>query len=257
MSPFVLQAWRSRKSAHATALLVVLAFTVGIGSATAIYAVIHSLLLKPVPYAHGERFVSMLGGSLDDPKSMSSLNLKDVQEYQQRIRSFDVFGWMQFTNFNLTAPGQPQYLNGVRVTPGLAGDLGVSPKMGQWFRDMSAGPVAVISNALWQRLGSDPGIVGKGITLSGRIYTVTGVMPPGFNLPLAGVYSETQTDVWVPLDPSGAGQNRDSPNFCYARRRPGATVAQADAAAQRDAREIANRAPASHHYYTVRLDGLD
>ena len=61
MSPFVLQAWRSWKGAKATALLVVLAFTVGIGSATAIYAVIHSLLLKPLPYAHGERFVSMLG----------------------------------------------------------------------------------------------------------------------------------------------------------------------------------------------------
>ena len=67
----------------------------------------------------------------------------------------------------------------------------------------------MISHGLWQRLGSDPGIVGKGITLSGRIYTVTGVMPPGFNLPLAGVYSEAQTDVWVPLDPSGAGQDRD------------------------------------------------
>src|SRR5260370_15465745 len=146
MSPFVLQAWRSWKSAKATALLVVLAFTVGIGSATAIYAVIHSLLLKPVPYAHGERFVSMLGGSLDDPKSMSSLNLKDVQEYQQRIRSFDVFGWMQFTNFNLTAPGQPQYVNGVRVTPVLANNLVVSPRIEQWFRDAAAEPVAVITH---------------------------------------------------------------------------------------------------------------
>ena len=256
MSPFVLQAWRSWKSAKATALLVVVAFTVGIGSATAIYAVIHSLLLKPLPYAHGERFVSMLGGSLDDPKSMSSLTLKDVQEYQQRIRSFDVFGWMQFTNYNLTAPGQPQYLNGVRVTPGLANNLGVSPRLGQWFLNGASGPVAVISNGLWQRLGSDPGIVGKGITLSGRIYTVTGVMPPGFNLPLAGVYSETQTDVWVPLDPSGAGQDRDAPNFSYARLRPGVTAAQADAEAKQIAREIANREPASHQHYTVRVDGL-
>src|ERR1035441_2388379 len=110
MSPFVWQAWQSWKSAKATALLAVVAFTVGIGSATAIYAVIHSLLLKPLPYAHGERFVSLLGGSLDDPASKSSLNLSDVLEYQQRMRSFDVFGWMQLPNYNLSAPGQPQYL---------------------------------------------------------------------------------------------------------------------------------------------------
>src|SRR5260370_20595579 len=123
MSPYVSQAWQSWKSAKATALLVVLAFTVGIGSATAIYAVIHSLLLKPVPYVHGERFVSLLGGSLDDPKSMSSLSLNDVQDDQQRLRSFDAFCWMQFANYNLTAPGQPQYLTGVRVTPGFANSL--------------------------------------------------------------------------------------------------------------------------------------
>jgi len=257
MAPFLLQAWQSWKSAKATAFLVVVAFTAGIGSATAIYAVIHSLLLKPLPYAHGERFVSLLGGSLDDPGSMAALTIGDVLVYQQRMRSFDVFGWMQFTNYNLTAPGQPQYLNGVRVTPGLANNLGVNPTMGRWFRDLAGGPVAVLSNGLWQRLGSDAAIVGKTITLSGRIYTVTGVMPPGFNLPLAAAYGETQADVWVPLDPLGAGQNRgEAFNFCYARLRPGATVAQADAEVKRVAREIASREPASRQNYTARVDGL-
>jgi predicted permease len=257
MAPFLLQAWQSWKSAKATAFLVVVAFTAGIGSATAIYAVIHSLLLKPLPYAHGERFVSLLGASFDDPDPMFGLNLEDVREYQQRMRSFDLFGWMTFPNYNLTAPGQPQYLNGVGVTPGLANGLGVNPRMGQWFRDLSGGPVAVISDGLWLRLGADPAIVGKTITLSGRIYTVTGVMPPGFNLPLAGAYSETQADVWVPLDPSGAGQDRGSGvNFCYARLRPGTTVAQADAEEKRIAREIASRGPAPDKNRTARVDGL-
>src|ERR1035441_6798059 len=96
MSPFLWQAWQSWKSAKATALLAVVAFTVGIGSATAIYAVLHSLLLKPLPYAHGERFVYLLGGSLNDPFSVSSLNLNDVREYQQGMRSFDAFGRMRY-----------------------------------------------------------------------------------------------------------------------------------------------------------------
>src|ERR1039457_2965325 len=183
MAPFLSQAWQSWKSAKATAFLVVVAFIVGIGSATAIYTVIHSLLLKPLPYAHGERFVSLLGGSLDDPGSRSSLRLADLREYQGHIRSFDAIGWMQFVHYNLTAPGEPRFLNGVRVTPALADSLGVNPGMGRWFRDLAGGPVAVISNGLWLRLGSDTAIVGKTITLSGSIYTVLGVMPPGFNLP--------------------------------------------------------------------------
>src|ERR1022692_3276372 len=257
MSPFVWQAWQSWKSAKATALLAVVAFTVGIGSATAIYAVIHSLLLKPLPYAHGERFVSLLGGSLNDPVSRSSLNLNDVREYRDRMRSFDAFGWMRFIHYNLTAPGEPRFLNGIGVTPALANSLGVNPRLGRWFRDFAEGPVAVISNGLWLRLGSDPAIVGRTITLSGGIYTVTGVMPPGFNLPLAGTRDESLIDVWVPLDPSGLGQDRNTgDNFCYARLRPGVTVAQADAEAKRIAREIAQREPATRQNYTAHVDGI-
>jgi predicted permease len=256
MAPFLSQAWQSWKSAKATALLVVLAFTVGIGSATAIYAVIHSLLLKPLPYAHGERFVSVLGGSLKDPYSLSGLNLNEVRQYQG-MRSFDAFGWMQFTDYNLTAPGQPQFLNGIGVTPELANSLGVNPRVGRWFRDLAGGPVAVISHRLWLRLGSDAAIVGKTITLSGTMYTVTGVMPAGFTLPLAGTRDETQIDVWVPLDPSGAGQDPNSGDkFGYARLRPGATVVQARAEAKRIAREIAQRDPATRQDYTAHVDSL-
>ena len=256
MVPFLSQAWHSWKSARSTALLVVLAFAVGIGSATTIYAVIHGLLLKPLPYAHGERFVSVLGASLDDPKAMSSLRFDDISEYGARMRSFDAFGWMQFVDFNLTAPGQPLYLNGVRVTPPLANSLGVNPRMGRWFQNANA-PEAVISDALWRRLGADPNFVGKPITLSGHIYTVSGVMPAGFNLPLAGAYGEVRIQVWVPLDPAGAGQDRDNAsNFGYARLRPGATAEQADAEIKRLAKEIAQRDPAGHQNYSARVDDL-
>ena len=257
MAPFLSQAWQSWKSARSTALLVVVAFTFGIGSATAVYAVIHSLLLKPLPYAHGERFVSVLGGSVNESDSRSSLNLNDVREYRDRMRSFDAFGWMRYFHYNLTAPGEPRFLNGIGVTPALANSLGVNPKLGRWFRDFAEGPVAVISNGLWLRLGSDPEIVGKPITLSGAIYTVTGVMPPGFNLPLAGTRDESQTDVWVPLDPSGLGEDRNTgDNFCYARLRPGVTIAQARAEARGIAGEIAKRDPATRHNYIAYVDGI-
>ena len=256
MVPFLSQAWQSWKSARSTALLAVLAFAVGIGSATAIYAVIHGLLLRPLPYAHGERFVSVLGASLDDPKSMGSLRFDDISEYGARMRSFDAFGWMQFVDLNLTAPGQPLFLNGVRVTPPLANSLGVNPRMGRWFQNANADE-AVISERLWRRLGADPNLVGKPITLSGRVYNVSGVMPAGFNLPLAGAYGEVRIDVWAPLDPAGAGQDRNNAsNFGYARLRPGATAEQADAEIKRLAQEVAQRDPAAHQNYSARVDDL-
>src|ERR1017187_9038050 len=135
MAPFVWQARQSWKSAKATAFLVIVALSAGIGSATAIYAVIHSLLLKPLPYAHGERFVSLLGGSLNDPFSVSSLNLNDEREHQQGLRSFDPFGRRLYIPYNLRARGEPRFLNGIGVPPGLGNTLGVNPKLGRWFRD--------------------------------------------------------------------------------------------------------------------------
>jgi len=119
-----LQSW---KSAKAMALLIVLALTIGIGSATAIYTVINTLLLTPVPYQHGERFVSILGAAFHDTKGTSSLTSPDVRDVEQRARSFGVFAWMNYANFNLTAPGLPLYVNAVMVTPRLANQLGVNP----------------------------------------------------------------------------------------------------------------------------------
>jgi hypothetical protein len=76
-------------------------------------SVIDALLKKPIPFDHGERFVSVLGASLDDPDGMSALTLKDALEYQQQTGGFDLFGWFVFADYNLTAPGQPQHLPGV------------------------------------------------------------------------------------------------------------------------------------------------
>ena len=187
---------------------------------------------------------------------MSGLNLDDVLEYQQRLRSFDVFGWIEFANYNLTSPGQPQFLNGVQVTPSIPNSIGVNPQSGQWFRDARE-PLAVISHSLWQRLGGDPGFVGKAITLSGRIYTVTGIMPPGFSLPPAGVsYSDAKIDVWIPLDPTSRVDPTSGTRLCLARLGPGVTLAQADAEAKRIAAEIAKRDPASRSSYSARVDSL-
>jgi predicted permease len=246
--------WRSWKSAKAVALLAVVAFAVGIGAATAIFTVINAVMLKPLPYPEGDRFVALYGARVNEPGRYSSSTVPDLIEYQARTTSFDVFGWFRLGNFNMTAPGEPQYLEGTSITPSLARNLG-PPRLGQWFTDERG---VVISNSLWTRLGSDPNIVGKPITIDERQLVVTGVMPPDFRFPIFGTTTaRLQSEVWVYLDPSGDGQSpQDGFYFANARRKPGVSLAQAQADAARVAADIARLDPASRAMYTAAVVDL-
>ncbi|MPY90547.1 MAG: FtsX-like permease family protein [Luteitalea sp.] len=249
------QAWQSWKGAKGVAVLATIALAIGIGSTTAIYTVVNSVMLKPLPYEYGERYGALFSATVGEPDSFGSLIFQDVLEYQQATRSFDVFGWFKPQSFNVTSPGPPQYVEGALVAPSLAHNLGVQPILGQWFRDETG---AVISRALWMRLGGDQSILGKAIALNGRSYTITGVMPPWFRLPEGwGELGGHGSAVWVGLDPSGKGQDpNDGFWFCYARLKPGVTFAQADAEVKVVAAQIAKKDPGSHATYTARLDPL-
>jgi putative ABC transport system permease protein len=255
MLAVVRQAFRSWSDAKAIAALASIAFAVGIGSTTAIYTVVHAVLLAPLPYANGDRFVAIYGARFSEPKQFSSHTVADVLEYQRRTTSFDAFGWFRLGEATLSAPGEPQHVGAVAVTPTLARSLGVAPIAGQWFSDESG---AVISNRLWRRLGGDRAIVGRVMTLDRRSVTITGVMPPGFRLPVSGPGGEGfDADVWTDLDPLGRGSNSGAAfYFVYARRKPGVSVAQAEADVKSAAAAIAKLDPAAHPSYTAKLVDL-
>ncbi len=250
------QAFRSWKNNKGAAALAAIALSIGIGSTTAIYTIVNSVLLKPVAYKSGERFVSLFSANTSN-KSIGSSNLQDLLAYRERTHSFDAFGWFSFANFNLTAPGNPQHISGVEVTPSLVESLGVNPIMGRWFGEDAAegnAAVAVISYSLWQKLGGGKNVLNIPITLNGRVYQVIGVMPEPFRLPHTSPGGSSKFDVWVPLDRTGRGRSPDwGGYFCYARLKPGMPYENAVADVKRVAAEIAKEQPGSHPKYTARL----
>ena len=248
------QAWASWKTAPGIALLAVVAFAVGIGSATAIFTVINGVMLRPLPYPSSERFVALNGVRTTQPGTFWAMSVPELQDYQRQTTSFDVFGWFRGGRYHLTAPGDPQFVRGAAVTPDLARQLG-SPLLGQWFADDTS---AVLSSALWQRLGARQDIIGSAITLDDRRYTVSGVMPPAFRLPIASLgMGRGDTEVWIPLDPSPPNQNRGSGGyFAYARLKAGVSLDQAQADVRRVAAIVAATDPARYQFYTADVVGL-
>lgn len=244
------QAWRSWRSAKAVALLAATALAAGIGAATAIYTVVDSVMLKPLPYRDGDRFIALFGAATNDPEHYASLSSRDAKIYQERTGAFDAFGWFREAEKNLTFAGEPHHVQGVAVTAALVPQLGVDPSVGQWFHDDSG---VVISSRLWRQLGRDPQIVGKALSLDRRSYTVTGVMPDTFRLPVVGVTAGFRADVWTALDP---GEDAGAAYFVYARRRPGVTFAAAEADAKRVAAQIAAEDPVGHPAFTARVFDL-
>ena len=238
------RAWRSWQRARGVAVLAAAALAIGIGAATAIYSVVYAVMLKPLPLPEGDRFIALFEGNLNDPKRIGTLPREDVEIFQQRNRSFDVFGWYRGSGQNLVFGGEPHHVRGVRLTSELAHNLGVDPHIGRWFSDQTG---VMLSHDLWRRLGSDPAIVGKPITLDDVSYTVAGVMPGHFRFPVKDVGpAGARPDVWLPLD-----EQEGASYFVYARRKPDVTFAAAREDLRGIAAQIAAEAPGTHAAFTA------
>lgn len=260
MPTLIWRSWKSWKREKGLALLAVFALAIGIGSATAIFTVVDAVLLKPLPYTHGERWVALFAGSTHDPdpNHFGGLTFADLLAYQERMHDFEVFGWFPVaSDFNLTSPGQPRHIEGVEVSPSLIANTGANPVAGRFFTPSDGPNVALISHCLFTQLG--PGILGRPIALNGQSYTVLGAMPAWFRLPLAGISNQNSgNDIWLPLKrpPDETTLRNYSIYGSYARLKPGVTVAQAKAEAKRVAVEIHRQNHPSDPTYTSALFSL-
>jgi putative ABC transport system permease protein len=221
---------RQLRKTPGLALLAVLTLALGVGGNTAIFTVIESVLLRPLPYAHANRLVSI--GPADDYASFGTtswLNYRDIRGQSRLLAA--VAGYSQDVSVLQTADASQSVL-APRVTPNLFSLLGAHPLLGRTFSEaegQSGGrPVALLSEGLWrQSFHADAGIVGKTATIGGRSYTIIGVLPESFRFPDA-MGSGMSRALWLPLQPTAEMLNDRGYKFfnVLGRMRPGATVAQ-------------------------------
>src|SRR4051794_22917866 len=178
-------------------LTVVLIIALGIGATTAIFSVVHAVLLRPLPFANPGRLMQVAekNDALHLPSfAASALN---YLSWKEATRSFDGLGAIQFGTFTLSGNGEPENYTGNAITPSLMPVLGLQPVTGRAFAEEDArigsAPVAMIGESLWRRrFGGDRALVGRQIALNGTSYTVVGIAP-------RALATLTTGDVWVPL----------------------------------------------------------
>jgi putative ABC transport system permease protein len=206
-------------------LVVVTTLAVAVGAATAVFAVVREALLRPLPFHDPDRLVRVWERTPDGGDApMAPLVWEALRA---RTDVFETVGGSVDTMLTLTGQGEPETLIGYRFSADFFPMLGRAPLLGRVFLAGEDRPgaekVVVLSHRLWQRkLGGDPAVVGRALTLSGASYTVIGVMPPGFVHP-------TGIELWTPFDlPEGS---RDNPRARFvrvvARLRDGRTLADA------------------------------
>jgi len=210
--------------------VAVVALALGIGANSAIFSVVNAVLLRPLPYKDPDRLVMIWeddtkgGYPRDTPAAANYIDWRDQNQV------FEGMAAMADQSFNLTGAGEPERIEGRRVSASLFPLLGVEPQLGRAFspeEDQPGGSrVAVMSHGLWQRrFGADPSVIGRPLTLNGESYTVVGVMPSHFQFPTR------ESELWVPIAfTSQEAANRGRHYLkVVARLKPGVSVEQAQA----------------------------
>src|SRR5262245_11028174 len=208
-------------------LIAVFTLAFSIGANTAIFSVVYSVLLRPLPYPESDRLVWVSEYRQDFGKML--ISYPNFSDWRVEQRVFEYIGVYRPGTYNLTGRGTPQRLRCLHLSADIFSALRVQAALGRVFNNDEDKPgaphVVVLSHALWQsRFGGDTGIVSRSITLDGLDYTVIGVMPVDFG------FLRT-ADIWLPVGPLSSSESwQDRGNhalYGVARLKPGVTLEQA------------------------------
>ncbi|HYN85044.1 MAG TPA: ABC transporter permease [Pyrinomonadaceae bacterium] len=225
--------------------VAVVALALGIGANTAIFSVVNSVLLRPLPYPDSDRIARVyttIARRDVQRYPMSYLNFADIRD---QSTSFEHVAAHASTGAAFRTGDTPESVEGVIATADLFPLLGVEPQMGRVFTREEEGPdarVVVISHEMWQkRFGGDRAIVGREFLLDGEATTVLGVMPEGFRFPV----EVEGPEYWQPINPRSESNEERGASYLsvIARVKPNVTQAQAQAELDAVAARLAEQYP--------------
>jgi predicted permease len=229
-------ALRQLNRSRGFATVAILTLALGIGANTAIFSVIDSILLEPLPFPHQDRLVQLIA----DPNS-SPAPKGWIREYQVRSHALaSVSGYSMNTEFNVTGIGNAARAFGSTVSANLFETLGVHPSLGRFFSSAEAvdgqDRVIVLSDGFWrQQFGADPSVIGRTILLDGVNREIIGVAPPETHFP------NFDTQFWIPIAFKAGDLYDPWTDFTYqaiGRLRDGVTPSQAQAELQTAHRQM-------------------
>ena len=215
-------------------LIAVLTLALGIGACTAIFSVVHTVLLRPLPFAEQERLVTLWKRDTTSNQPFVELAVAEVRDWKQQTNSLSDVAVLPATVYGygyvLTGRGEAVQLESAKVSGSFFATLGVQAAVGRVFSEsddvVNGAKVVVLSDRVWrEQFNADPNLIGQSITLTEANYTVIGVLPAKFEFP-KGV------DLWLPIKTTMGARQAENYGMSFltavGRLKPGVTLAQAE-----------------------------
>lgn len=255
--PLLKTAFRQLLKSPGFSFIVILIIALGIGANTAIFSVVHAILLRPPGYPQADR-IMVLNESRPPQFPIYPVSGANFLDWQRNLSSFEVLGATRKIFLNYSGTTEPVRIQAQRATTGFFTVFGLQPMLGRLFTPEEDVPghnhVALLSYGLWQSLlAGDPAAIGRSLRLNGENYEIVGVMPPEFQ-------KGDTTRLWVPMaftDSERSNEQRAT-HFLdvYGRLKPGVTRTQAFQEMETLNRELQRLYPDTNKSCFVRLISL-
>ncbi len=188
-------AFRTLRKNPGFAAVAILTLALGIGASTALFSLVNTVLIRPLPMERPDRLALIWETAPQVGIAQNNPAPGNFADWKARNHTFADLAAGMSSTFNLTGDGEPARLNGFRITTNFFSTLGIRPALGRFPSVADAASdarLAVIGEGFWRRYyGADPHIIGRTLTLNGEPYTLIGISPRGFQFPIQGV------DIWV------------------------------------------------------------
>ena len=257
-------ALRTLRKSPGFTLLSVFTLALGIGANAALFSIVNTALLQPLPFKDPTRLMMLFEGLPQIGSPKIPFSAPDFATFKRGEKSFAAVGAVQDKEFEVSGKGEPERVIGARVSASIFPMLGIAPALGRFFtpeEDVPGRNVAMLSYGLWQRrYGGRPDVVGETIDLDRQPYTVIGVMPRHFVLPLPGSPANfLPAALWVPMAFTPAELQDWGTRYdltILALLRPGVTLQQARSEGQALGAAIESQYPQDilKDFYDARLE---